>query len=179
MTDKNLIWIDLEMTGLDAGQDVILEIACVITDSQLNVLDSGIEFVIHQPERSLDLMCQEVIDMHKKSGLTERVRASKVTVAQAEAKVLELVKKYCSPGTGLLAGNSVWKDRIFLSKYMPSLANYCHYRVLDITAIKEVVMRWYPDSPNNKFKKSDNHRAMQDVLGSIGELKYFRYYFFI
>lgn len=177
--DKNLIWIDLEMTGLNPQKDVILEIACVITDSQLNVLDNGFEFVINQPEKDLELMCKEVRDMHQKSGLIERVRGSKVTIEQAQEKILELFKKCCDPKTALLAGNSVWQDRNFLVKYMPSLPDYCHYRILDVTAIKEVVARWYPNNPKSTFEKNGQHRAMQDVFNSIDELKHFRKYFFI
>ncbi|KKP29733.1 MAG: Oligoribonuclease [candidate division TM6 bacterium GW2011_GWF2_30_66] len=177
--DKNLIWIDLEMTGLNPQKDVILEIACVITDSQLNVLDSGIEFVIHQSEENLGLMCKEVQEMHQKSGLTARVRASKIMLDQAQVQLFEYFKRYCDPKTALIAGNSVWQDRNFLVKYMPNLVDYCHYRLLDVSAIKEVVSRWYPESAYKKFEKSENHRAMQDVIGSINELEHFRRYFFV
>jgi oligoribonuclease len=176
--DKNLIWIDLEMTGLNVDKDVILEIACVITDSQLNILDNGLGFVIHQSEESLESMCKEVKEMHQKSGLIERVRESKTGLGQAETQLLQLFKKYCDPKTGLLSGNSVWQDKNFMRKYTPSLADYCNYRILDVSTIKEVVARWYPDSPNKKFEKAEKHRAMQDILGSIEELKHFRKYFF-
>ena len=176
--DKNLIWVDLEMTGLNPQKDVILEVACMITDSQLNILDTGLEFVIHQPEESLELMCSEVREMHHKSGLIARVRESKITVEQVQVQLFELFKKYCDPNTGLLAGNSVWQDRNFMVKYMPSLVEYCHYRVLDVSGIKEVVSRWYPESVYRKFEKSEKHRAMQDVIGSIEELKHFRKHFF-
>lgn len=177
--DKNLIWVDLEMTGLNPQKDVILEVACIITDSQLNLLDSGFEFVIAQPESSLDLMCQEVRKMHEKSGLLDRVRNSKTSLQEVEELMLELLKKYCDPKTALIAGNSVWQDRNFMAKYMPSLVDYCFYRLLDVSAIKEVVARWYPDSPYKKFEKPEKHRAMQDILNSIEELKHFRKHFFV
>jgi oligoribonuclease len=176
--DKNLIWIDLEMTGLNVEKDVILEVACVITDSQLNILDAGLEFVINQPEVYLESMCKEVKEIHKKSGLIDRVRESKTTLAQADMQLLELFKKYCDPKTALLAGNSVWQDKNFMRKYTPSLVDYCYYRILDVSTIKEVVVRWYPESPEKKFEKAEKHRAMQDVLASIEELKHFRKYFF-
>jgi len=177
--ENNLIWLDLEMTGLDVEKDVILEIACVITDSQLNIIARGPQFVIHQPDEMLNSMNEEVIQMHKKSGLIDQVRISDITVTFAEQETLQFFKNYCDPNTALLAGNSVWQDRNFLKKYMPSLVDYCYYRILDITAIKEVVRRWYPDNPHNKFEKKETHRALDDVLESIAELQHFRKYFFI
>jgi len=177
--DKNLIWIDLEMTGLNVQKDVILEIASVITDSQLNVIEQGPQFIIHQPDEVLDVMNKEVTEMHKKSGLTQAVKQSMVSVVQAEEATLQFFKKHCDPDTALLAGNSVWQDRNFLKKYMPSLVDFCYYRILDVTAIKEVVARWYPDNPQAEFKKKDTHRALEDILESIEELKHFRKYFFI
>lgn len=177
--DKNLIWIDLEMTGLNPQKDVILEVACVITDSQLNILDNSLEFVINQPESALDAMSKEVREIHQKSGLIDRVKASKIGLDEVEPKMLELFKKYCNPKTALIAGNSVWQDRNFLANYMPSLVDYCFYRLLDVSGIKEVVARWYPENKNNKFEKPEKHRAMQDVLNSIEELKHFRKYFFV
>jgi len=176
---KNLIWIDLEMTGLNPDKDVILEIASVITDSQLNIISSGLEFVIHQPQEMLDHMNDDIKKMHKKSGLLAEVAKSMVTIDHAEKETLQFFKKYCKPNTALLSGNSVWQDKNFLSKYMPSLVDFCYYRILDITAIKEVVARWYPKSQHSKIEKEDKHRAMPDVLESIAELKHFRKYFFV
>jgi len=176
---KNLIWIDLEMTGLSVEKDVILEIASVITDSQLRVIAQGPHYVIHQSDEALDAMKKEVADMHKKSGLTEAVKKSTVTIKQAEQETLQFFKIYCEPNTALLAGNSVWQDKNFLQKYMPGLVNFCYYRILDVTAIKEVVARWYPENPQAEFKKKETHRALEDILESIEELKHFRKYFFI
>jgi len=177
--DKNLIWIDLEMTGLNVEKDVILEIASVVTDSQLQIIDQGPQFIIHQSDEILYAMNKEVTGMHKKSGLTEEVKKSTVGIKQAEEETLQFFKKHCDPNTALLAGNSVWQDKIFLRKYMPSLVNFCYYRILDVTAIKEVIARWYPDHPQAEFKKKDAHRALDDILESIEELKHFRKYFFV
>ncbi|MFC1842902.1 oligoribonuclease [Candidatus Dependentiae bacterium] len=177
--DKNLIWLDLEMTGLNPQKNVILEIATVITDSQLNIIEKGPHLIIHQSDQMLEQMDKDVIGMHKKSGLTQKVRESTITVEYAEKKTLEFFKKHCDPYTALLAGNSVWQDRNFLREYMPSLVNYCYYRVLDVTAIKEVVKRWYPNDPHNEFKKKETHRALDDVLESLQELRHLRKYFFV
>jgi len=176
---NNLIWIDLEMSGLDLKKDVILEIASVITDSNLEVIEQGPHFVIGQPENLLASMEKEVVQMHKKSGLLEMVKKSTTTIEQAEQDTLAFFKKHCDPDTALLAGNSVWQDRNFLYFFMPTLVDYCYYRLLDVTAIKEVVCRWYPDSPYNEFKKKETHRALDDILESIEELRHLRKYFFI
>jgi len=178
-TDKNLIWIDLEMTGLNVEKDVVLEIASVITDSDLNVIERGPEFVIHHPDDVLDSMNDEVKKMHTKSSLIEKVKASTTSIVQAEKETLAFFKKHCDPDTALLAGNSVWQDRNFLKRYMPSLVDFCYYRILDVTAIKEVVLRWYPNNPQVEFKKKETHRALDDVLESIAELEHYRKYFFI
>jgi len=177
--DRNLIWVDLEMTGLDVQKDVILEIASVITDSQLNTIEVGPHFIIHQPDAALSSMNNQVTDMHKKSGLIDEVKKSTVTVSQAEQETLAFYKKHCDPNTALLAGNSVWQDKYFLKRYMPSLVDFCYYRVLDVTSVKEVIQRWYPDDKNNKYKKKETHRALEDILESIQELKHFRKYFFV
>jgi len=177
--DKNLIWLDLEMTGLDLQKDVILEIASVITDSQLNILEKGPEFVIHQPEKQLRQMNSHVKEMHEKSGLSQKVKESKITIEHAESETLRFFKKHCDPNTALLAGNTVWQDRNFLLRFMPSLVKFCYYRVLDVTAIKEVVLRWYPEDPRSEFEKKDAHRAMDDIFESIRELKHYRKYFFV
>jgi len=178
-TDNHLVWIDLEMTGLDIKKDVILEIACVITDGNLNMLAEGPSFVIHQPEDLLVTMDAWPTKHHTQSGLLERVRTSSITVQQAEVAVIDFIKKYCSPGTALLAGNSVWQDRIFLHAYMPHILNYLHYRIIDVTSIKELIAHWYPDDPHVKFEKKNTHRALQDIYESIAELKHFRKYFFV
>jgi oligoribonuclease len=175
----NLVWLDLEMTGLEIATDVILEIACAITDGNLNVIAEGPSFIIHQPEEKLAAMGKWCQDHHGKTGLTDAVRASTTTLQQAEQETLEFIKKYCPIHTGLLAGNTVWQDRVFLDKYMPSITKYLHYRIVDVTAVKELVKRWYPQDPNIEFKKSDRHRALSDVQESIEELKHYRKNFFV
>lgn len=176
---KNLIWLDLEMTGLDPQKDVILEIASIITDSQLNVLAQGPELIIHQPDKALEKMESWVRETHTKSGLLDAVEESTISVRDSEQQTLEFFKKYCDHDTALLSGNSVWQDRNFLKQYMPGLVDFCYYRLLDITAIKEVVARWYPDSPYAEFEKKDTHRALADIKESIAELQHFRKHFFV
>jgi oligoribonuclease len=124
-------------------------------------------------------MNSEVTQMHMKSGLIEQVKRSNVTVEYAEAETLKFFKEHCDANTALLSGNSVWQDRNFLQKYMPSLVDFCYYRLLDITAIKEVIRRWYSGDPNAEFKKKENHRAMDDIFDSIEELRHYRKYFFV
>lgn len=178
-SDNNLVWIDLEMTGLDAKKDVILEIACIITDSNLNVVAEGPVLVIHQSQDMLASMDAWPKKQHTQSGLIERVRASSITTQHAEDQIVAFIKEHCSPNTALLAGNSVWQDRVFLHAYMPQILTYLHYRIIDVSTVKELVARWYPDSPHVKFEKKDTHRALQDINESIAELKHFRTYFFV
>jgi len=171
----NLVWIDLEMTGLDPDKDVILEIATIITDEDLNIIEEGPCLAIHQSDAVLGVMNPWVREMHQESGLIERVRESKVTLKQAEKQTLDFIKKYCDPGEGRLCGNSVWKDRAFLGKYMPAILDSLHYRLIDVTAVKELVLRWYP---NAEFEKKNSHRALDDIRESIEELRYYRKNFF-
>jgi oligoribonuclease len=175
----NLVWIDLEMTGLNIAQDVILEIAIVITDGNLNVIAEGPSFIIHQPEEKLAAMGKWCQDHHGRTGLTNAVRNSAITLQQAYEEVFDFIKKYCPIHTGVLAGNSVWQDRVFLDKYMPQITYYLHYRIVDVTTIKELVKRWYPRNPTIEYKKNDQHRALSDVYESIAELQHFRKNFFI
>lgn len=175
----NLVWLDLEMTGLSPEIDHIVEIASVITDGQLNVLEEGPSLVIHQPEEVLALMGPWVKDQHGKSGLTKAVQESTVSLEQAERETLEFIKKHCPPQTGLLCGNSIWQDRSFLRRYMPSITDYLNYRMVDVTSVKEMVHRWYPGNPHLDFPKSDKHRALPDVFESMEELRHYRKYFFI
>ncbi len=174
--DKNLVWIDLEMTGLDARTDVILEIASIITDSNLNVIAHGPELVIYQPEEKLAHMNSFVTDLHTKSGLVTTVRESNVSLDDAAAQTLTFVKEHCNPETALLAGNSVWQDRTFLRAYMPALVDYLFYRLIDVTSVKELTLRWYPEHP--EFEKKDTHRALADIKESIAELQHYRAMFF-
>lgn len=174
----NLVWIDLEMTGLHSATDVILEIACVITDGNLNVIAEGPSFIINQPEEKLLAMGKWCQDHHGKTGLIDAVRNSTITINYAYEEIFEFIKKHCPIHTGILSGNSVWQDRVFLDKYMPKITHYLHYRTIDVTAIKELVKRWYPQDTHIEYKKSDRHRALSDVYESIEELKWYRKNFF-
>lgn len=177
--DTNLVWIDLEMTGLDPNQDVILEIATIITDSQLNIIAHGPSLVINQSKNILEHMNEWSQQQHKKTGLTDLVCNSTTTIQQAERQTVEFIRKYCEPQTALLCGNSIWKDYTFLQVYMPSIIDFLHYRQLDVSTVKELVLRWYPESPYAEYKKKETHRALEDILESIAELCYYRQYFFI
>lgn len=178
-TKKNyIVWMDLEMTGLQPENNVILEIATIITDANLKIIDQGPVLVIHQPDSVLENMEAWPKEHHEKSGLTESCRNSNITTKQAEQETLNFIKKYCQKKKGILAGNSIWQDRNFLIKEMPNIIDYLHYRLLDVTAVKELVRRWYPDNPFIKFTKNDIHRAKDDVIESINELRHYRKHFF-
>lgn len=177
--EQNLIWIDLEMTGLNPEQDVILEIATIITDNQLNILAEGPVLTISQSSILLDTMNDWCKQQHEKSGLTQEVKDSTITVQHAEEQTLDFIRQYCFPTKSSLAGNSVWQDRIFMQKYMPKLIAYMNYRLIDVTSFKEMLRRWYPQNPYLDFKKSDKHRALPDIRESIEELKHYRAHFFI
>lgn len=170
---SNLIWIDLEMTGLQPETDQILEIATLITDKDLNVLAEGPSLVIHQSDAALDAMDEWCTTHHGASGLTEKVRASDISVAQAEAETLAFVKEWVEPGVSPLCGNSIWQDRRFLIKYMPDLDGYCHYRNIDVSTLKELARRWRPEILDG-VKKQGSHRALDDIKESIAELAYYR-----
>lgn len=170
-----LVWIDLEMTGLDVENDVILEIAVIVTDGQLTKAIEGPELVIGASPEQLNAMVPVVRKMHKKSGLTERVLNSDLTVRQAERQVLSFVKKHAPErGTAPLAGNSIHTDRAFLVKHMPRLVKHLHYRIVDVSTIKELTRRWMPDRLENAPEKDTGHRALADIRESIKELEYYR-----
>jgi oligoribonuclease len=175
MTNQNLnlIWIDLEMTGLDPLQERIIEIATVVTDSELNVIAEGPSIAINQSEQLLQAMDEWNTNQHGKSGLTERVRKSSVAEAQAEAATLEFLKQWVPEGVSPMCGNSIGQDRRFLVRYMPELADYFHYRNLDVSTLKELVKRWKPELING-FNKKGSHLAMDDIYDSIKELAYYR-----
>lgn len=179
MTSKNqnLVWMDMEMTGLDPEKDVIIEIACLVTDSALNILEEGPCLVIHQPLRILRAMDQWNQTHHGKSGLIEAVKKSKIKLRDAEQQSLEFIKKYCKPGKSPLCGNSIHHDRRFLARYMPGIHKYLSYRLIDVSTIKELVRRWYP-AHCNPPKKEGSHRALSDIRESIDELRYYQKYFF-
>jgi oligoribonuclease len=173
--DLPLVWIDLEMTGLDPEIDVIVEIAAIITNGSLEEIVEGPDLVLGADEAALDGMAPVVQEMHGVSGLTEAIRQSQISAADAEQKVLSFVKAHLpEPGLAPLAGNSVHADRAFLHKYMPELEAWFHYRNVDVSTVKELARRWYPDVVESAPEKSGGHRALADIRESIKELKYYR-----
>jgi len=175
--DSNLIWIDLEMTGLDTQNDYIIEIATIVTDAQLNILAEGPELAIHQSDEIMNGMDEWNTRQHGGSGLTERVRNSKLTEQDAEKQTIDFLKEYVPAGKSPICGNSICQDRRFLARGMPALEEYFHYRNLDVSTIKELAVRWCPDILKDLTKKG-SHLAMDDIRDSINELKYYREYFF-
>lgn len=173
-----LFWLDLEMTGLDSSRDTILEIASVITDNALEVVAQGPSLVIHQMEPVLEGMDDWNQRHHKESGLIDEVRQSTVSLVEAYEKTLAFAREYCKPQTAPLCGNTIYQDRAFLRVLMPELDQFLHYRVIDVSSIKEVVRRWYPKDPSNYFEKSGRHRALEDVYAAIHELHHYRVHFF-
>ena len=174
----NLVWMDCEMTGLDVEKEVLIEIATLITDSELNILEEGPCIAIHQRDEILEKMDEWNTKHHNASGLVKRVRESLINEVEAEKRTLDFIKKYCPKGISPLCGNSIHQDRKFLQKYMPEMHNYFHYRSIDVTSIKELVNRWYPIGP--KFpKKSQEHVALIDIRESLQELIFYRENYFI
>ena len=178
MADKGLdrlVWADCEMTGLDLRRDALIEIAVLVTDSELRVLDDGVDIVITAPDELLDGMQPVVREMHAHSGLTEAVRASTTTVAEAEQQVLDYLRKHVPEArTVPLCGNSIATDRAFLARDMPELDAFLHYRMVDVSSIKELCRRWYPRVYFSQPQKGLAHRALADVKESIRELRYYR-----
>ncbi len=174
---NNLVWIDLEMTGLDTTSDVIIEIATIVTDSKLNILAEGPELVIHQPDELLNGMDEWNTKQHGKSGLTGRVRKSSITEQQAEHQTIEFLVQYVPENASPMCGNSICQDRRFMARCMPDLERYFQYRNLDVSTIKELAKRWMPNVASG-FKKSGTHLAMDDVKDSIRELAYYREHMF-
>ncbi len=173
----NLIWIDLEMTGLDTEQDVIIEIATIVTDKDLNVLGEGPIMAIRQPDALLDGMDEWNTRQHGQSGLTERVRNSTTSMAEAEQNTIEFLEQFVDAGVSPMCGNSICQDRRFLSRQMPKLEAFFHYRNLDVSSVKEIAKRWRPELLKG-FKKQGSHLAMDDIKDSIAELSYYREVFF-
>lgn len=169
---NHLFWLDLEMTGVDAQNDHILEIASLVTDEQLNIIAEGPSLAIHQPPDHLNVMNDYVRNLHTDSGLLNRVAESTVSVGFAEKQTIAFFQRYCVAGVNVLCGNSVWVDRSFLKRYMPALDACFHYRIIDVSSFKEIIKRWYPNLP--PFKKEKNHIALQDIYESINELQYYR-----
>jgi oligoribonuclease len=178
--DDQLVWLDLEMTGLDVERHRIVEIACIVTDSELTLLDDGIDIVIHQDEDAMAQMDDFVRKMHTKSALLPAISASTVGVDEAQARTLEYVRSHvATAGTAPLCGNSIGTDRRFLDRYMHELDTFLHYRSVDVSSLKELCRRWYPAIYPKRPGKSEQHRALDDIRESIEELKFYREKLFI
>jgi oligoribonuclease len=172
--EENILWIDLEMTGLDPARDSIIEIAALVTDGELEVVAEGPDLVIHQPDELLAAMDAWNTKHHGESGLTELVRESTLTMEQADALMFEFVSAHTERGLAPLAGNSVHQDRVFLARYLPRFHAWLHYRNIDVSTLKELVLRWYPEIYKRRPKKHGEHRARGDIIDSIEELRYYR-----
>lgn len=175
--ENNLVWIDLEMTGLDPEKERIIEMATIVTDSELNLVAEGPVIAIRQPDSLLDAMDDWCTRTHGESGLTQRVKESNTSERDAEQETIEFLKQYVAPGKSPLCGNSIGQDRRFLVKYMPELEGYFHYRNLDVSTIKELARRWRPDVLAG-VKKKGSHLALDDIRDSINELRHYRETFF-
>ena len=169
----NMVWIDLEMTGLDPDSEVIIEIATIITDGNLNLVAEGPSMAIAAPQEKLDAMDEWNQTHHKASGLLDRVLKSPISVVEAEAQTLAFLEAHVPRNSAPLCGNSVWQDRRFLSRYMPTLEGYLHYRLIDVSSLKELVRRWRPELLAG-FKKQNAHTALADIRESIDELRFYR-----
>ncbi|UOF94023.1 MAG: oligoribonuclease [Bordetella sp.] len=174
---QNLIWVDMEMTGLNPKIERIIEIAIVITDNDLNVISEGPVQVLHQNDSLLDSMDKWNKSVHKRTGLIDKVKVSKINEIQAEKTLLNFLKNYVTIGKSLLCGNTINQDRKFMSAYMPNLEKFFHYRNLDVSTIKELAKRWAPNIYKG-FEKQSKHEALEDIYESINELKYYRENFF-
>ncbi|MFJ4154511.1 oligoribonuclease [Pseudomonas sp. NPDC089752] len=173
---QNLIWIDLEMTGLDPDTDVIIEMATIVTDSDLNILAEGPVIAIHHSDEVLARMDEWNTRTHGGSGLTQRVRESKISMAEAEAQTLAFLEQWVPKGESPICGNSIGQDRRFLYRYMPALESYFHYRYLDVSTLKILAKRWAPKVADD-FKKGSTHLALDDIRESIAELRHYREHF--
>ena len=176
----HLVWIDCEMTGLDLGKDKLIEVAVLVTDSELNVLDPGLDLIISADDADLDGMTEVVAEMHAKSGLTEEVRASTLTLADAEQQLLAYIKRFVPERrTAPLCGNSIGTDRGFLARDMPELDDHLHYRMVDVSSVKELARRWFPRVYFAQPAKGLAHRALADIIESVRELAYYRKTLFV
>ncbi|XP_044756086.1 oligoribonuclease, mitochondrial isoform X4 [Coccinella septempunctata] len=175
---ERIVWIDMEMTGLDIEKDKIMEVACLVTDSQLNIIAEGPDLVINQPKNILDNMNEWCKIQHGKTGLTEACLASSISIAEAEKKLLDFVKEYTTPKSCPLGGNSVYMDRLFLRKFMKNVDEHLHYRIIDVSTVKELCRRWNLEIYKSQPKKGFSHRASDDIKESIEELKFYKEHFF-
>ena len=173
-----LLWLDLEMTGLDPETCSIVEIATMLTNDALEPLAEGPCLVIHVAEPVLRTMAPNVRELHEKSGLLAQIESSRVSLAEAEVQTLAFVRRYCAAQSARLCGNSVWKDRLFLERHMPELARYLHYRIIDVSTVKELARRWYGER-STPPAKADHHRAIEDIRESIAELRWYREHLFV
>jgi len=170
-----LVWMDLEMTGLDHTRDVIVEIATLITDDQLEIVAEGPDIVVHQSDEVLATMNDVVTKMHTESGLLAAIRSSTVDLAEAGRLTLEFIREHCpQPGSVPLCGNSIGTDRRFLAAHLPEIENHLHYRSVDVSSVKELARRWYPEALNARTWKANSHRALDDIRESVEELRHYR-----
>ena len=176
LNENHLVWLDMEMTGLDPEKERIIEVAVVVTDSQLEVVAEGPVLVVHQPDASLDAMDAWNKATHGRSGLIDKVKASTLTETQAEDILLEFLSQHVPPGKSPLCGNTISQDRRFMVRYMPRLEAFFHYRNLDVSTLKELCRRWKPEIYKG-FEKKSRHEALADIYESIAELKYYREHF--
>jgi oligoribonuclease len=170
---ERLVWVDLEMTGLDSSSCTIVEIATLVTEADLTLVAEGPNLIVHQPEEALANMNDYVRDLHSRSGLLDAIRRSAISLEQAETETLDFLAEHTTQGTAVLAGNSIWKDREFLAAFMPRIIGFLHYRMIDVSTVKELVRRWYPSeygAPN----KQERHRALDDIRESVDELRWYR-----
>ncbi len=172
MKSDRLIWIDLEMTGLDPEENVIIEIATIVTDGDLNIIAEGPNLAIFQPQEELEKMDEWNVTHHTANGLIESVKESEITTATAEIRTLDFLREHCEAGQSPLCGNTIGQDRRFLRAHMPELQEFCHYRSIDVTSVKELSKRWFPGEI--QFRKPTGHRALDDIKGSIQELVHYR-----
>ena len=173
--DNRIVWVDLEMTGLDPSRHVIVEVAALVTDAELNIIDEGVDLVVHATDAQLAEMDDVVTSMHSENGLLDEIKASPISLAEAEDAVLALVEKHCDPAhPAPLAGNSIATDRTFIRAQMPRLDAALHYRMIDVSTVKELSRRWFPKAYYNQPQKGMAHRALADIVESIRELDYYR-----
>lgn len=172
----NLVWIDLEMTGLDLDSNRITEIACLVTNEELEIIEEGPEIIINQSVDLFDKNNPFLVETFIDSGFADKMKASKYDEEKAEQEVIEFIKKHVDEGKSPMCGNSVYMDRMFTNRYMKKLDDYLHYRLIDVSTLKNLALRWYPEVP--KYEKKEIHRAMDDIKESIKELKYYREHLF-